>query len=148
MYTKKTTTRDSILASLKAIEAKQDEYPCLNVEEMLNKLGINDTANRLDILQGLVDKHQLLAFNFSQPSNPRFPLFQFNAHGQIHECVPTLLAYFEPLSDWATFNWFTSFNNDLDAAPADVLGSPEHRGSLMDVAGLYVNSNTFNSLKQ
>ncbi|MDO6686641.1 MULTISPECIES: hypothetical protein [unclassified Agarivorans] len=130
---------------LSKMERNETKYPLATVDEALQLLDrgiVKEDA--LSVISKLTADEKLFVFKFD--SQLRIPAFQFTQEQGIHASIPTLVKYFGHVSDSATYHWFTTYNEDLEAAPADCLAENDKFEKLIDLAGLFVNSTTFRSV--
>ncbi|MPY24535.1 hypothetical protein [Shewanella sp. YLB-07] len=138
----------AVAAHLNRIETKERNYPLVIPAKATLLLGHGENANPSRIITRLKDDRELFAFSFGQARSVRIPIFQVDLEKmKVWHIIPTLSRILAGLNDWGVYDWFTTYSEDLDAAPADCLDDKDKFDDLIILAGLFKSNSIQGNLR-
>lgn len=137
----------SLTQQLNEIESKVERFPLLAPKQACLLMGDMSPSNPSRIIDKFKKDGRLLVFSFGDTKKAQIPAFQFDIERQtLWPAIPRLCALFSTLSDWGIYQWFTTFDEDLQCSPAKALALPDKLDDLLDVAGLFLNTSQLREL--
>lgn len=137
----------ALTQQLNEIESRVEHFPLLAPKQACLLMGDMSPSNPSRNIDKFKKDGRLLVFSFGDTKKAQIPAFQFDIeHQTLWPAIPRLCTLFSTLSDWGVYQWFTTFDEDLQCSPADALSQPEKLDDLLDVAGLFLNTSQLREL--